>query len=88
MYWISSVMPKPGSVHPKYREITVEDSLGNSFSVHSTYKNDVLTLDIAMRDGSPDHPAWKDGAANVIQKTNEVDTFYDKYGEDLLSDIL
>ena len=36
-------------IHPNYREITVACACGNAFKTRSTYKSDVLHLEICSR---------------------------------------
>ena len=59
------------SLHPNYREITVEMTNGTKFKTRSTVSNDLLKLDI----DPTTHPAWTKDANYVNTKATEVSKF-------------
>lgn len=61
-------------IHPKYEEITVTCSCGNSFKTQSTASKD-LHLDIC----SKCHPFYT-GKQKIIDTAGRVDKFRQKYG--------
>lgn len=61
-------------IHPKYDEITVTCSCGNSFKTRSTASKD-LNLDIC----SQCHPFYT-GKHKVMDTAGRVDRFRQKYG--------
>jgi large subunit ribosomal protein L31 len=63
------------SLHPNYREITVEMTNGTKFKTRSTVSNDLLKLDI----DPTTHPAWTKDANYVNTKATEVSKFNNKF---------
>ena len=63
------------SLHPNYREITVEMTNGTKFKTRSTIANDLLKLDI----DPTTHPAWTKDANYVNTKATEVFKFNNKF---------
>lgn len=63
------------SLHPNYREITVEMTDGTKFKTRSTFSNDHLKLDV----DPTTHPAWTKEANYVNTKATEVSKFNDKF---------
>jgi large subunit ribosomal protein L31 len=63
-------------IHPNYREITVVCACGNSFKTRSTYKSDVLHLEIC----SNCHPFFT-GKQKLIDTAGRVERFNRKYAE-------
>ena len=61
-------------MHPNYREITVVCACGNTFKTRSTYKSDVLHLEIC----SNCHPFFT-GKQKLIDTEGRVDKFRKKY---------
>jgi len=61
-------------IHPKYQEIKVTCSCGNTFTTHSTLA-DALHLDIC----SQCHPFYT-GKQKLIDTAGRVDRFKQKYG--------
>ncbi len=64
-----------GSLHPNYREITVEMTNGTKFKTRSTVSTDILKLDI----DPATHPAWTKEANYVNTKATEVSKFNNKF---------
>lgn len=62
------------SVHPNYREVTVVCACGNTFRTRSTYKSDVLHLEIC----SKCHPFFT-GKQKLIDSAGRVERFQRKY---------
>jgi large subunit ribosomal protein L31 len=63
-------------IHPNYREITVVCACGNTFKTRSTYKNDVLHLEIC----SNCHPFFT-GKQKLIDTAGRVERFNRKYAD-------
>ena len=63
------------SLHPNYREITVEMTNVTKFKTRSTVSNDLLKLDI----DPTTHPAWTKDANYVNTKATEVSKFNNKF---------
>jgi large subunit ribosomal protein L31 len=63
-------------IHPNYREITVVCACGNSFRTRSTYKSDVLHLEIC----SNCHPFFT-GKQKLLDTAGRVERFNRKYAE-------
>jgi len=61
-------------IHPNYREITVVCACGNAFRTRSTYKSDVLHLEICSRC----HPFFT-GKQKLIDSAGRVERFQRKY---------
>ncbi len=61
-------------IHPNYREITVACACGNTFKTRSTYKSDVLHLEIC----SNCHPFFT-GKQKLIDSAGRVERFQRKY---------
>ena len=63
-------------IHPNYREITVVCACGNTFRTRSTYKSDVLHLEIC----SNCHPFFT-GKQKLLDTAGRVERFNRKYAE-------
>ncbi|MBI4164145.1 MAG: 50S ribosomal protein L31 [Acidobacteria bacterium] len=61
-------------IHPNYREITVACACGNVFKTRSTYKSDVLHLEICSRC----HPFYT-GKQKLIDSAGRIERFQRKY---------
>ena len=64
------------AIHPNYREITVVCACGNTFKTRSTYKSDVLHLEIC----SNCHPFFT-GKQKLLDTAGRVERFNRKYAE-------
>ena len=63
------------SIHPNYKELTVEMTDGTKFKTRSTYSGDYIKLDIDPKT----HPAWTKEANYVNTKATEVSKFNNKF---------
>jgi large subunit ribosomal protein L31 len=63
-------------IHPSYHEITVVCACGNAFKTRSTYKGDVLHLEIC----SNCHPFFT-GKQKLIDTAGRVERFNRKYAD-------
>lgn len=63
------------TLHPNYRNITIEMTDGTKFQTRSTYNNDYLRLDVDPKT----HPAWTKEANYVNSKATEVSKFNNKF---------
>lgn len=61
-------------IHPEYREVTVACACGHSFQTRSTFKNDVLHLEIC----SHCHPFFT-GKQKLVDSAGRVERFQRKY---------
>ena len=61
-------------IHPNYHEITVACACGSTFRTRSTYKGDVLHLEICSRC----HPFFT-GKQKLIDSAGRVERFNRKY---------
>ena len=61
--------------HPKYNEITVTCSCGNSFQTRSTYEESKMHIEVC----SECHPFYT-GKQKVLDAGGRVDKFRRKYG--------
>ena len=61
-------------IHPNYREIMVVCACGNSFKTRSTYKSDMLHLEIC----SNCHPFYT-GKQKLIDSAGRIERFQRKY---------
>ncbi|MBZ5545755.1 MAG: 50S ribosomal protein L31 [Acidobacteriia bacterium] len=61
-------------IHPKYHEVTVVCACGNTFKTRSTYKSDVLHLEIC----SHCHPFFT-GKQKLMDSAGRVERFRRKY---------
>ena len=61
-------------IHPNYREVTVVCACGNTFKARSTYKSDLLHLEIC----SSCHPFFT-GKQKLIDSAGRVERFQRKY---------
>lgn len=68
------IHPMNKEIHPKYHEITVTCSCGNSFTTRSTLNKDSLHLEIC----SACHPFYT-GKQKLIDTAGRVEKFRDKY---------
>ena len=62
------------NIHPKYKEIKVICSCGNTFTTGSTYEGDELHLEIC----SNCHPFYT-GQQKIVDTAKRVDRFKQKY---------
>ena len=62
-------------IHPNYREITVACACGSAFKTRSTYKSDVLHVEICSRC----HPFFT-GKQKLIDTAGRVERFKKRYG--------
>lgn len=62
-------------IHPKYHDITVTCSCGNSFQTRSTLHGEQLHLDVC----SSCHPFYT-GQQKIVDTAGRVDKFRRKYG--------
>ncbi len=63
-------------IHPKYHEVVVVCACGNTFKTRSTYKSDVLHLEIC----SNCHPFFT-GKQKLIDSAGRVERFQRKYAD-------
>jgi large subunit ribosomal protein L31 len=61
-------------IHPNYHEVTVVCACGNAFKTRSTYKSDILHLEICSRC----HPFFT-GKQKLIDSAGRVERFQRKY---------
>jgi large subunit ribosomal protein L31 len=61
-------------IHPNYHEVTVVCACGNAFKTRSTYKSDVLHLEICSRC----HPFFT-GKQKLVDSAGRVERFQRKY---------
>ncbi|HUU13661.1 MAG TPA: 50S ribosomal protein L31 [Terriglobia bacterium] len=61
-------------IHPQYHDVTVVCACGNTFKSRSTYKSDVLHLEIC----SNCHPFFT-GKQRLIDSAGRVERFQKKY---------
>ncbi len=61
-------------IHPNYHDVTVVCACGNSFKTRSTYKSDVLHLEIC----SKCHPFFT-GKQKLMDSAGRVERFQRKY---------
>lgn len=72
-------MPKPGSLHPNAKTITVCEPDGHTYQVLSSYGKEQMNADISPSK----HPAWnKDITTLAHKKTGQVSKFQDRFGID------
>ncbi|MGE0860066.1 MAG: 50S ribosomal protein L31 [Gammaproteobacteria bacterium] len=62
-------------IHPKYHQVTVKCSCGNTFETGSTLAGDQLMLDVC----SSCHPFYT-GQQKIVDTAGRVDKFRRKYG--------
>jgi large subunit ribosomal protein L31 len=63
-------------IHPKYHEVAVVCACGNTFKTRSTYKSDVLHLEIC----SSCHPFFT-GKQKLVDSAGRVERFQRKYAD-------
>ncbi len=61
-------------IHPNYHEVTVVCACGNTFKTRSTYKSDILHLEICSRC----HPFFT-GKQKLVDSAGRVERFQRKY---------
>ena len=61
-------------IHPNYHEVTVVCACGNTFKTRSTYKSDVMHLEIC----SSCHPFFT-GKQKLVDSAGRVERFQKKY---------
>ncbi len=64
------------NVHPEYREVKVNCSCGNAFTVRSTYSEAALTVEVC----SACHPFYT-GKHKILESAGQVDKFRKRYGK-------
>lgn len=62
-------------IHPKYKEVKVTCSCGNTFMTRSTMEKDTLSLEVC----SACHPFYT-GTQKIVDTAGRVDRFKKKYG--------
>ena len=62
-------------IHPKYKEVKVSCSCGNTFVTRSTMEKDTIPLDVCYAC----HPFYT-GNQRVVDTAGRVDRFKKKYG--------
>ncbi|MDH3451073.1 MAG: 50S ribosomal protein L31 [Gammaproteobacteria bacterium] len=62
-------------IHPKYQDITVTCSCGNTFATRSTYEQPELHVDVC----SKCHPFYT-GKQKILDTAGQVDKFRRRYG--------
>jgi large subunit ribosomal protein L31 len=62
-------------IHPEYHEVTVACACGNTFKTRSTYKSDIIHLEIC----SNCHPFFT-GKQKLVDSAGRVERFQRKYG--------
>jgi large subunit ribosomal protein L31 len=62
------------AIHPNYHQVTVVCACGNAFKTRSTYKSDVLHLEIC----SKCHPFFT-GKQKILDSAGRVERFQRKY---------
>jgi large subunit ribosomal protein L31 len=63
-------------IHPQYHDVTVVCACGNTFRTRSTYKSDVLHLEIC----SNCHPFFT-GKQKLVDTAGRVERFQRKYAD-------
>ena len=61
-------------IHPEYHEVTVVCACGSTFKTRSTYKNDILHMEIC----SKCHPFFT-GSVKFVDAAGRVDKFNKKF---------
>ncbi len=61
-------------IHPNYHDVTVECACGNHFSTRSTYKSDVMKVDICDKC----HPFYT-GNQKIVDAAGRVEKFNKKF---------
>lgn len=62
------------AIHPEYKEVTVACACGSTFKTRSTYKSDILRIEICSRC----HPFFT-GKQKLIDTAGRVERFQKKY---------
>jgi len=62
-------------IHPKYSEIAVSCSCGNTFNTRSTINKDELSIEVC----SKCHPFFT-GKQKLVDTAGRIDKFQQKYG--------
>ncbi|MEM7401437.1 MAG: 50S ribosomal protein L31 [Pseudomonadota bacterium] len=62
-------------IHPKYQEVKVSCSCGNTFTTRSTYGNEAMSIDVC----SQCHPFFT-GKQKIVDTAGQVDKFRKRYG--------
>ena len=63
-------------IHPKYQEVNVTCSCGNTFTTRSTYGNESMSIDVC----SQCHPFFT-GKQKIVDTAGQVDKFRKRYGK-------
>ncbi|MCZ6566025.1 MAG: 50S ribosomal protein L31 [Gammaproteobacteria bacterium] len=63
------------NIHPKYQDVNVTCSCGNTFTTQSTYGAESLQLDVC----SQCHPFFT-GKQKILDTAGQVDKFRKRYG--------
>jgi ribosomal protein L31 len=72
-------MSDHGSIHPKFRVVTVREPNGFEYQVRSAATHDPIIADIS----AADHPAWN--GKMVVRNTGEVEKFNNRFALDFLT---
>ncbi|MBQ8761697.1 MAG: 50S ribosomal protein L31 [Clostridia bacterium] len=65
------------NIHPNYHPVVVECACGNKFNTNSTYKEDVMKVDIC----SKCHPHYT-GKQKLVDTAGRVEKFNKRYNLD------
>jgi len=62
-------------IHPKYNEVSVTCSCGNSFNTRSTYAKNEMTIEVC----SQCHPFYT-GKQKVLDSAGQIEKFNKRFG--------
>ncbi|MGB5397134.1 MAG: 50S ribosomal protein L31 [Gammaproteobacteria bacterium] len=62
-------------IHPKYKEVSVTCSCGNSFSTRSTYAKNEMTIEVC----SQCHPFYT-GKQKILDSAGQIEKFNKRFG--------
>jgi len=63
-------------IHPKYEDVAVTCSCGNTFTTKSTYSKDALSIEVC----SQCHPFYT-GKQKVMDTAGQIDKFNRRFGK-------
>jgi len=63
-------------IHPKYEEVAVTCSCGNTFTTKSTYSKDTMSIEVC----SQCHPFYT-GKQKVMDTAGQIDKFNRRFGK-------
>lgn len=63
-------------IHPNYKELTIVMTDGKEYKTRSTYKGDILRLDVDPLT----HPAWLGGVGGTVVEKGQLSKFENRYG--------